>query len=488
MEILRIRLLSESARSKPRINGFLYLPMEIAARELDSRLLVALFAVRHGLEAVIGQKWLLQANMAFVPKGLWIFKTLTPGDAKHMMRARGLGHRVAAIDEEMPGLGEGCGRLRWVDRRSVEASDIIFCLGQVHRDAMRAKFPDHAHKLVVAGNPRWDLLRPELRGLYGRDAEAIRAKYGRMILVNTNIGLINSAKNSAEALIRNLARDRRIDLSVPEDRDFIENLKLFEAANFNGAKRLVPRLQSAFPDHAIVLRPHPTERLEPYRDELAKLERVHVVHEGPAAAWLLASEALVHTSCTTAAEAYALNRTAICYQTIASPLHDYFLSGKLSLVANSEDEVVESLRQVLHGPGNADYRKRSDPVFHRFFAAQSEAFSAERIAEAVAAGVEARARGRPGMAQWNPDWRFRTVWSPSGFQKRIFPDFSAMEIEERLVSLARVAGFRDVPKVIKVGDGQYHLFARELAAPPTIMRTRFPILRLLAGGERRPKP
>lgn len=469
---------------------FLYLPMEIAARELDSRLLIALFAVRHGLEAVVGQKWLLQANMAFVPKGLWIFKTLTPGDAKHMMRARELGHRVAAIDEEMPGLGEGCGRLRWVDRRSVEASDIIFCLGQVHRDAMQAKFPDHAHKLVVAGNPRWDLLRPELRGLYGRDAEAIRAKYGRTILVNTNIGLVNSAKNSADALIRSLARDGRINLSVPEDRDFIDNLKRFEIANFDAARRLVPRLRSEFPDHAIVLRPHPTERLEPYKAELARLERVHVIHEGPAAAWLLASEALVHTSCTTAVEAYALERIAVCYQTIASPLHDYFLSGKLSLVAKSEDEVVAHLRAALRQPGDAAYRQRCDPVFHRFFAAQEGAFSAERIAAATATalGVEDAAGDRPGVAQWRPGWRFRTVWSPSAFQKRIFPDLSEREIEERLEALANAAGFRNIPRAIKTGDGQYHLFAREMEPPQPIKRTRFPFLRLLAGAEGRPGP
>ena len=482
--------MSETARPKPRNTGFLYLPMEIAARELDSRLLIALFAVRQGLEAVIGQKWLLQANMAFVPAGLWIFKTLTPGDARHMMRARALGHRVAAIDEEMPGLAEGCGRLRWVDRRSVEASDHIFCLGQVHRDAMQAKFPDHAQKLVVAGNPRWDLLRPELRSLYARDAEAIRAKYGRMILVNTNIGLINSAKNSADAQIRSLARDGRIDLSVQEDRDFIDNLKRFETANFSAAKRLVPRLQSEFPDHSIVLRPHPTERLEPYLAELAKLERVHVVHEGPAAAWLSASEALVHTSCTTATEAYALERTAVCYQTVASPLHDYFLSGKLSLVAESEDAVVQVLRAALRQPGNASYRKRCDPVFHRFFAAQEGALSAERIAAAAAAALGAETAGGEtrGMAKWKPDWRFRTVWSPSAFQRRIFPDFSETEIEERLAALAQAAGFRDVPRVMKAGDGQYHLFAKQLAPPRPIKRTRFPFLRFLAGAEGRPGP
>ena len=226
---------------------FLYMPMEIASRELDSRLLIALYATAAGVEVVTGQKWLLQKNARAMPKGFWIFKTLTPGDAKAMGRIQKLGHRISAIDEEMPGLGEGSGRLRWVHPKSMAACETVFCLGPRHVRALEEKYPAHSGKLTITGNPRWDFLRPELRSMYAEDAKAIRAKYGAFILVNTNIGLVNSAKNTAEGLIRSLTRDGRINLDVPDDKAFIDDLVAFETANLAAAAPLVLRLRKEFP-------------------------------------------------------------------------------------------------------------------------------------------------------------------------------------------------------------------------------------------------
>lgn len=439
------------------------MPMEIASRELDSRLLIALFAVEAGLEVVVGQKWLLQKNAKQMPAGYWIFKTLTPGDAKNMMLIKKLGHRISAIDEEMPGLGEGSGRLRWVDRRSVEACETIFCLGSKHLQAMVAKFPDYKDRLFETGNPRWDFLRPELRGLYAQDAGIIKQKYGSFILVNTNIGLMNSAKSSSDVLVRSLTSDGRINLDIPEDRDFIDNLRAFESANFAAAIPLVKRLRLEFPKHNIVLRPHPTERIEPYEEALGGEDRTFIVREGSAAAWLSACDVLVHTSCTTGAEAFALGKPSVCFQTIPSPLHIYFISSSLSAVAQSEDDVVQCVAQVLAGKLNPADDVAKQNIFEKFFAGQHGAFAAQRIADRVAKTMERGRSAADGQAKWNAGWLFRQRWYPTKFQERIFPNFSEAQISDRLRQLVAVAGLKDVPHVTKCGDGQYHIYSRSLA-------------------------
>ena len=442
---------------------FLYMPMEIASRELDSRLLIALFACSEGIEVVTGQKWLLQKNAAQMPSGIWIFKTVTPGDAKQMLRIRGLGHRISAIDEEMPGLGEGAGRLRWVDRRSVELSEAIFCLGSRHIEAMTAKFPAFAHKLIETGNPRWDFLRPELRETYDHDANAIRAAYGPFILVNTNIGLMNSAKNTADALIKSLTSDGRINLDDPVDRDFINNLKVFETANFAAAIPLVKRLRDEFPKHNIVLRPHPTERIEPYEKKLKGEPRILIVREGPAAAWLAACDALVHTSCTTATEAFALGRPSVCFQTVPSPLHTYFLSGALSVIAKSEDEVIGRVREVFDGTLDRSNEPVQRAFFEKFFTAQAGPFAAQRIAAFMAKALAHGTAASTGQPLWGPGWLFRQKWYPSKFQKRIFPKFTEEHITQRLQQLAKIARIDDIPHVSVCGDGQYHIYPKSLA-------------------------
>ena len=72
-------------RSIP-LSRILYLPMEIASRELDSRLLIAALALERGYEVVLGQKWLIERNVKSMPAGIYLSKTLTQRDARTMAR------------------------------------------------------------------------------------------------------------------------------------------------------------------------------------------------------------------------------------------------------------------------------------------------------------------------------------------------------------------------------------------------------------------
>jgi surface carbohydrate biosynthesis protein len=430
---------------------------------------MALYAAEIGMEVVMGQKWLLQGNAGRMPRGTWIFKTLTPGDAERMQFVQRFGHTITAIDEEMPGLGEGATKLRWVDKRCVAVCEKIFCLGEKHVEVMLKKFPEARDKLVVTGNPRWDFLRPELRLVYGRDAEELRKAHGRFILVNTNIGLVNSAKNSADALIKSLNNDGRINLSDSADRQWVDDLLSFERSNFAAAVPLIERLQVQFPDHKIVLRPHPTEKSEPYEAQLRGLDRVAVLREGPAAAWILASDVLVHTSCTTANEAFALGKPPVCYETLPSPLHNYFLSGQLSLVAQSADDVINAVAAVLAGK----YKPSPSQTltFNQFFSAQSGSFAAQRIVAVIAGSPHLAAQ----HSQWEPGVFFRRKWWPSAFQRRMFPDFSADTLSLRLVQLAKAAGVAAVPKVWRLGDGLYHVRPQTMQLSKATRRRYLPI-------------
>ena len=434
---------------------FLYMPMEIASRELDSRLLIALFANRAGLEVIIGPKWLLQKNARWMPKGFWIFKTLTPGDAKAMVRIKRLGHRIGAIDEEMPGLGEGAKRLHWIDKRCVDSSEAIFCLGESHVCSMEAVYPDDTEKLVITGNPRWDLLRPELRKLYAEDAASIKQKYGRIILINTNTGTVNSAKKSVAGHVRAMYRDGRMDRHSDEDQAFLDDVLEFEKANFAAIPTLARRLEQEFPEHTVVLRPHPTEKLEPYQTELGGQPRIKIIREGPAAAWLSAAEVLIHTSCTTATEAFALGLPAICFETAPSSMHSYLLSGALSIIAKDEDGVIKKTDSVLSGQVTTEDTIRQREVFENYFAAQTGELSAERIAGHVAETMQRDVPFR--SSGWSPGLLFRRKWFPTKFQKTIFPPMSVELVKSRLETLASMLEGMPIPEVSKIGDGQFRI-------------------------------
>src|SRR5262249_38613151 len=122
---------------------FLYLPIEVASRELHAKLLLSYFAVERGYEVIIGWKRVMNKNLRYMQPGIVMFKTLTVNDAVAMRAAKAVGHRIAVIDEEVPGLITMTQKLRWVRRDSVEATDLVFTTGAEHDEAMRHFYPDH---------------------------------------------------------------------------------------------------------------------------------------------------------------------------------------------------------------------------------------------------------------------------------------------------------------------------------------------------------
>lgn len=99
---------STNGASRP----FLYLPIEVASRELHAKLLLTLCAVDRGYEVVIGWKRMMNKNLRYMPPGVVMFKTLTVNDAAAMRAARDVGHRIAVIDEGAPSLVATTQKLR----------------------------------------------------------------------------------------------------------------------------------------------------------------------------------------------------------------------------------------------------------------------------------------------------------------------------------------------------------------------------------------
>ena len=64
-------------------------------------------------------------------------------------------------------------------------------LGSTQATDVRGAVNNVPARIFETGNPRFDLLRPGLRELYRPDAEALRARFGDFILINTNFARYN---------------------------------------------------------------------------------------------------------------------------------------------------------------------------------------------------------------------------------------------------------------------------------------------------------
>jgi hypothetical protein len=129
-------------------------------------------------------------------------------------------------------------------------------------------------------------------------------------------------------------------------------LRAHKQAIFEAFQRLLPELTRVFPHLNIVVRPHPTEGHEIYRNLADGQPRIHVTNEGNVVPWLLAARALIHNGCTTGVEAYIMRVPAISYRAVVNEDYDsgfYLLPNRVSHQAFDSEQLFSMLRDVLSG-------------------------------------------------------------------------------------------------------------------------------------------
>ena len=329
----------------------LIVPVENQVRELDPKLLVACAAAERGFRVFLGSRTRIDFRIASFPRGFYLAKGMTPKSAKMFRIMRRIGHEIAALDEE--GLVYHSASEYYARRVSEETLQLVttlFAWGDAGAELLRDHRGDSAAPVRVTGNPRIDLLRPELRGYFAEDAARIRARHGPFLLINTNFSKVNAYFPKMNLLVPSTRPDQPAELGaagIGLPRDFAEGLASHKSALFDHFRAMIPVLHSAFPGHRLIVRPHPSENRAPWQAVVSDLERADVIHEGNVIAWLEASSALIHNGCTTGIEAFCLGKPAIAYRPVSRDPFDLELPNSLSRQCFDLDTLSETIASVL---------------------------------------------------------------------------------------------------------------------------------------------
>ncbi len=462
------------------LRRILYMPMEIASRELDSRLLLAVLALARGYEVVLGQKWLIERNVDAMPPGVYLSKSLTQRDARTIMRVQELGYLVAAIEEEVPGLVTTPSELRWIAADAVRHADAIFIGGETNTNSMKTRFPFAAARVHTTINPRWDLLRPAMRGIHRNEVDAIRQRFGRFLLINTNLGWTNSEKGPVDFMVQDQARQGKLDLSDPIDRHFIENYLAMEGDNHRAVVGIIQQLLEKLPNVQIILRPHPSERIDTWLNHFKGEPRLSVVREGPSIPWILASDALIQTNCTTGVEAIALDHPALCVMDTKSPAVGRYVANRVNPIAHSVDEAVTMLIDHLAGKPSLAFTPAMQDAFVASMSYDPAHMGAEKVIDCLDALLMSHgAAGRPlsfAMSQWRPKWNYQWSLKDKNVRGTLFPDFDHDMVMERFNRIAKAVGVDVRPHIHSCGSKVALLTQRQVSVRTRLhrfMRSRF---------------
>jgi surface carbohydrate biosynthesis protein len=350
----------------------LIIPVENQCRELDAKLLLSCIAAERGFPVVLGSRTFIHFEIASLPRGVYLAKSMRTLSERMFDIFRKLGHEIVAWDEE--GLVRMPDAHYWKRRLSTKTSEKLAALLAWGPDDARAfrEYPGHAGApIFITGNPRGDVMRRELRGYYSTEIESIRERFGNFVLINTNFGWSNHFlpkfnQTGADASDEYMAR-------------LIDN----RATVFEAFKEMVPTLAASLPEHTILIRPHPVESHEPWQKVAKDFENVAVENEGNVIPWLLACDALIHNSCTTAVEGFILDRPVLAFAPEKMEHFDDELPNALSTRISSVHELVSALRAILAGNASIPDLDRKKQRLDNHITALEGPMASERMIEVL---------------------------------------------------------------------------------------------------------
>ncbi len=412
----------------------LYLPIEIKSREFRAKLLLACHAAEAGFPVVLGSHQEFSRRLPSLPPGIYAEKAIHATCLHDVLRDRVCGNRVVAWCEE--GLNifnhDFYGRVR-VSPEVVSHLDRFFAWGANQAEAVATAAPSIAPRTVLAGNPRFDVLRPPFRQALEPSAQRLRDEYGPFLLVNTNFAIFNNYFSYDFFLAKKIYATA----ALCEDlRDFLHDWYEYTRETFERFKAVVRRLGREFPELRIIVRPHPSENRENWERATEGLDNVLVRMEGSAIPWILASRAMMHNNCTTGVEAYVLGKPVVSYRPVRDQRYAQELSNAVSRAAFDEDAAVAALREAMaepeHSEGYAVLAPAAQAVVDRYVANLGGRFSCEIMVEALKDLAQRTSSAKAGG-------RFERVAPPLSLQTKLAWRLREFKVSGR-AKLSRLAG------------------------------------------------
>ncbi len=369
----------------------LLIPVENQVRELDPKLLLACIAAQRGFSSVIGSRRELEFRIDSYPKSIYLSKSMTGRSLIFFRLAKKFEHEIVTWDEEaLVHLPPETYFSRRLHPEAIRQVSHLFAWGQDNIELWR-QYPQLPDNLPIhsVGNPRIDMLRPEMQPFYDDEVQALRDSYGDFILINTNFNHVNAFGPDMNLFqpVKNPGETARFGRAAKGmSREYAKGLWHHKQAVFKDFQELIPKLDKAFPQLNIVIRPHPTERHDTYNEIAAKCSRVHVTNQGNVVPWILATRAVLHNGCTTGIEAFVMGVPAISYRASINEKYDngfYRLPNAVSLQCFTFEQLQDMVQQILDGTlVTTDDDKRQALVGH-YLASQSGPLSCERMVDVL---------------------------------------------------------------------------------------------------------
>ena len=435
----------------------LILPVEVFNREFDAKVLLACFAAERGFSVIVGSKREIHLKMDTLPQSIYLAINLSDRNIIVDSLLTKLGHRIAGGDEE--GIVYSSPEVYIKEKLGAEVfkkPEIFLAWGPEYRHIWENHSDYQGAPIHITGNPRIDLLRPELRLFWEAQTQKLRKQYGQFILINSNYDRINNHR-PGKGEDQQILKAAKADPSSVSAEDLA--LATYHRDLFQSFQAMASTIAQSFPDHTIVIRPHPSESKASWEEATADCANVQVVFEGNIVPWLLAAQVVIHNSCTTGLESYVLGTPVIAYRPLTSDQFDRPLPNSLSQQAFTLDELQTLVGISVKGGYEPDpsVSATQQTLIQQYIAFLEGPFASEKIVEVLeqfdnslndqpAMNMRAYLSGKT-QAVWR---RIKRQYNASfhmgnnnrqerhQYLRHIFPDIELTDVESRVENFQKI--------------------------------------------------
>ena len=321
-----------------------YIPVEISKRELIGKTFLGAKLASMGHQVIIFESSIFDSTNwpypgTYIGKNCFRSEPPTSMDYFNKMKAKSI--NVFLLDEEggiFPGNGEREWRERLLarfDLSKLKHNDQIFSWGDWQADAYKSLKPEA--KIQITGSPSFDVLQKK----YGKSLKKFDQMQTRnlknYILINTRFSTSNGLR-SIEWILSNQGPNTSLSGEVLADEIINDGTMQYNMT------ALVKKLSYQLPEETFVIRPHPAEDLNFYKDIFQYTANVHVIPDGDVSSWIRRCKALIHFGCTTAVQADIYGTNVITYNPKTHGLYEGpDLPNRIGSICKSYDDVYEAL-------------------------------------------------------------------------------------------------------------------------------------------------
>lgn len=351
------------------------IPIEILARELDGKLLLASCAKERGWNVIVGGMAAVKKAVPHLPPFVYFAKSARSTNAKLFGRLKQLGHEVVVLDEESLVRHDNIFLMKH-ERDALKNVDLLLTWGEDSREMwLRSGMADDLRTEAV-GNPRIDMLTPQLRAYHQENIDSIQSRYGDFVLFNSNFAMVNHKVTGGV----------RFNLALwtaggKAEKDSVEYLT-HKRTIFERFCLLIPKLAAAIAPRSLVIRPHPSEDHAPWNEAVAGCANAHVIFEGSVVPWIAAARVLIHNGCTSAVEAAIEGTPVLTYRPLISDRFDNPLPNSMGLECRTDEHLLVTVEKAL---GGSRYPLSAEQMtlLHRHIEFAENALSSDGILDAL---------------------------------------------------------------------------------------------------------